>query len=122
GLGVVCLGGPRQVPFESADLVVVGIDQGQVDLDVALDAGVGEARRQVEFRAVGGVAELLGQGRMVVLAVGVDQVGQALGASADEVGPPTQQVACLTHALGVDVGLGQHAAAQEDGDLFGVDL
>src|SRR5262249_40172822 len=122
GLCVVHLGGPRQVQLEVADLRVVGVDQGQIDPDVPLDARVGEAGGQVQFGAVGGVGELLGQGRVVVLAVGVDQVGQRLSPAADQVSAAAEQVAGLAHALGVDVGLGQHAAAQQDGDLLGVDL
>jgi hypothetical protein len=36
--------------------------------------------------------------------------------------PAAQQVAGLAHAGGVDVGLGQRAAAEQSGDLAGVDL
>ena len=32
-----------------------------------------------------------------------------------------EQVACLTHALGIGIGEGEHAAAQDQGDLVGVD-
>ena len=40
----------------------------------------------------------------------------------DEILPAAQQVAGLAHAGGVDVGLGQRAAAEQSGDLAGVDL
>ena len=46
---------------------------------------------------------------------------QALGPLADQERPSAQQVAGLAHALGVDVGLRQHAATQQDRDLVGVD-
>jgi hypothetical protein len=49
-------------------------------------------------------------------------VGEQGGALADEVGAAAEQVAGLTHALGVDVGEGEVAAAQQAGDLAGVDL
>jgi hypothetical protein len=85
-------------------------------------AGVGEAGGQVEFLAVGGVTELLAQGRLVVLAVGVDQVGEQLGALADEESPAAQQVTGGAHGLGGDVGDGQVAAAEEACDLLGVEV
>src|SRR5262249_32261939 len=85
GLGVVYLGGPAQVQLQPADLRVVGVDQGQIDLDGGANARVGEAGGQGQAGAVLPVGELLGQCRQVVLAVGVDQVGQGLGPAADQV-------------------------------------
>jgi hypothetical protein len=55
------------------------------------------------------------------LAVGVDQVGQGLGPFADQKSPPSQEIASLSHTFGVDVGLRQHAAPQEEGNLVGID-
>ena len=49
------------------------------------------------------------------------QVGQEFGAFADEVGAAAQEVTGGPHRLGVDVGLGESAAAQEAGQLPGVD-
>jgi len=42
--------------------------------------------------------------------------------SAHEVAAPAEQVPRGAHRAGVDIGHGQHAAAQEHGDLVGVDL
>src|SRR5262249_52855644 len=122
GLWVVHFGGPRKVQLQVGDLRIVGVDQSEIDSDVFLDAGIGEAFDNVQLGPVGGVGELLGEGRLVVLAVGVAEVDEGLGATADEEGAASEQVAGLTHALGVDVGLRQHAAAEQDGDLVGVDL
>src|SRR5262249_39461540 len=122
GLHVIDPGGLDQVALQAGDLPVVGVDQGQIDLDVGAGAFVGEARGQVQLGAVGGVGQLLGQRRQVVLAVGVDQVGQGLGAAADQMRTTPEQVAGLAHALGIDVGDGDHAAPQQDGDLVSVDL
>ena len=47
---------------------------------------------------------------------------RSLGATADEEGAATKQVAGFPHAFGVDVGLQQHAAAKRDVNLEGVDL
>jgi hypothetical protein len=49
-------------------------------------------------------------------------VDEGLGAAADEEGAATKQIAGFPHALGVDVGLRQHATAKQDGNLVGVDL
>src|SRR5262245_56554492 len=112
GLGIIDLGRAGQIQFETADLLIVGIDQGQIDFDVLANTEVGEALRDVQLLAVLGVGELLGEGRQVVLAVGVDQVDQGLGATADQESAAAEQVTRLTHAFGIDVGLGEHAAAQ----------
>ena len=52
GLRIVHLGGPRKVQLQVGDLGIVGVDQGQIDLDVLLDAGVGEALGEVQVVAV----------------------------------------------------------------------
>ena len=49
-------------------------------------------------------------------------MGEQGGALADEVGAAAEQVAGLAHALGVDVGQGEVAAAEQAGNLVGVDL
>jgi hypothetical protein len=48
-------------------------------------------------------------GRLVVMAVGVAEVDKSLGATADQEGAATKQIAGFPHAFGVDVGLRQHA-------------
>jgi hypothetical protein len=57
-----------------------------IDGDVLPDAGIAEAFDDVQFGAVGGVGELLGEGRLVVLTIGVAEVDEGLGATADEEG------------------------------------
>jgi hypothetical protein len=49
-------------------------------------------------------------------------VDKSLGSTADKESAAAKQVAGFPHALGVDVGLCQHAAAKRDGNLVGVDL
>ena len=56
------------------------------------------------------------------MTVGVTEVDQSLGATADEEGAATKQAAGFPHAFGVDVGLRQYAAAKRGGNLVGVDL
>ena len=61
-------------------------------------------------------------GRRVVLAVGVAEVDKSLCTTADEEGAATEQIAGFPHAFGADVGLGQHAAAKQDGNLVALYL
>jgi hypothetical protein len=49
-------------------------------------------------------------------------VDEGLGATSDEEGAATKYVVCFPPAFGVDVGLRQHAAAKQDGNLVGVGL
>jgi hypothetical protein len=49
------------------------------------------------------------------------QVRQQLAALAHEVEPAPQEVPRLAHARRIDVGLREHAAAQQHRDLVGVD-
>jgi hypothetical protein len=62
------------------------------------------------------------QWRQVVLACGILDVSQEFGAFTGQVPAPAQQVARGAHALGIDVGLREHAAAEQDGDLAGIEL
>src|SRR5262249_54927613 len=62
GLRVVHPGGPAQVQLQGADLLVVGVEQRQVGLGAAADAGVAEAAGDVQLLAVGGVASFLASG------------------------------------------------------------
>jgi len=48
-------------------------------------------------------------------------VGEELRPLPHQEGPSPQQVPGFAHGLGVDVGLREHAAAQESRDLMGVD-
>ena len=61
------------------------------------------------------------EGRQVVLAVRVLNVGDQLRFLADEEGSAPQQVAGFAHGPRVDVRHREHPAAQQAGDLAGVD-
>ena len=71
-------------PPERGDVAVFKYpgDQGQGQFNVLPYAGVVEAFGEVQRGAVGGVGELLGEGRPVVLAVGVGQMNKRLGTAA----------------------------------------
>ena len=120
GLRVMAAGRALDVPAETFQEAAEVIDELDVHLDGALDLGVREALG--DPLAVHFLGDLLAERREVVLGVGVLDVGEEVGAAADEVGSPAQEVPGGSHLGGVDVGHGEGAAPQEGGDLVGVDL
>ena len=71
---------------------------------------------------VGFVGDLFANGGQVILAVGILHVGEELAAFACQVHASAQQVAGGAHLGGVDIGLWEHAAAQQHSNFLGVDL
>ena len=95
-----------------------------MSVEVGVDARCVEAcvkRSARSCRAIAGVAQLLRQRRMVVLAVGVDDVRDQLRALVDEEAAPAKQIAGLALGPRINVGHREHAAAQKARDLGGVD-
>ena len=58
----------------------------------------------------------------IVLAVGILHVGQEFGPFARQMHAAPQQVAGRPHLGRIDIGLREHTAAQQHGNLLGVDL
>jgi hypothetical protein len=54
--------------------------------------------------------------------MGILHVTSKLGACAHQVGATPEHITGSAHASGIDVSLRQHAAAQQDGDLCGIEL
>ena len=71
---------------------------------------------------VRGIGNALAEGGQVVGLIGHLDVGQQLTALSHQVQATPEQVARRTHAGRVDVGLRQHPASEQHGDLVGVDL
>ena len=122
GVGVVHFHGTLQIELDIANEIVQGVQQTQIEFDTLADAGIVKTFGDLERLPVPGVDQLLAEGRQVVLTVGVDHVGDDLGAFVDQVHAAAQEVAGFAQALGIGVGDGQVAAAQQLGDLPGVDL
>ena len=120
GLAVMLLGAGADMALELGQQRVVLIDHGQIQGDGVAHLGIGEVRQQPLALAALGDAVL--EGRQVVLADGVLDVGDQLRALAHEVTAPAQQIARGAHLGGIDIGLREHPAAQQPGDLVRVDL
>src|SRR5207244_7669426 len=75
----------------------------------------------LSYVALSGLRNSVKQRRMVVLAVGVDDVGDELRAILDEAATPAEQITRRSLLPRIDVGDWKHAAAQETGDLGRVD-
>jgi hypothetical protein len=122
GVAVVDFGVLVETQLELANLGIVGVDESEVGLDAAFDGRIGEVVGDAELFAIASVGELFGEGWKVVLAGLILDVGDEKSALADQEATSAEQVAGLTHASGIDVGLGEVATAEESGDLVGVDL
>ena len=72
--------------------------------------------------AIGAIGEFSPEDGQVVLRARVLDVGQELAPLAHEVQAPTDQITRGPHRRRIDVGLRQHAAPQQDGDLVGINL
>jgi hypothetical protein len=87
---------------------IVGVNEGQVDVDTLLHGGIrAPFRHAIPIRLVGEFLPDLGE---VVLAVGMLDVGEKLGAFARQMQAPPEEVPGGTHRGGIDRRLGEHPA------------
>ena len=114
----VHLDGAIQIQLDVADDFVQGIQEPEINLNVGADTGIGEALGDLQGGAVPGVDQLLAEGGQVVLAVGVDEVGDDLRPLVYQVHAAAQKITGLAQALGINVADGQVAATQQEGNLF----
>jgi hypothetical protein len=99
---------------------VVRVDQREVHRDALLDGWIGKPFSHAVSVAL--VGQSLADFREVVLAVRIVGMSQPLGSFAHERQAAPEEVAGGAPLGGRDIGLGEHPAAQEDGDLVGSDL
>jgi hypothetical protein len=119
-LRVVALGRTGDRELHLAQQFVVVVDEGHIQFN-----GLAYARlREMILDAfpIRLVRQLLADLREVILTVGILNVGQQLGPLAHQMTAAPEQVPGGPHLRGIDVGLRQHPAAQEHGDLMGVNL
>jgi hypothetical protein len=76
--------------------------------------------RDLHVLAVGRITGFLRKGRQIVLGVEDLQMREQLGTLTHQVGPSPQQVAGLTHPLGIRIGGREVAAAQQPRQLGGI--
>ncbi len=118
--GVVDLDLLGQEDLQLAEGLLEGIHHGHVDGDGHLDVLV-VAEVLEEVVAVRRAVDALADRLEVVLSVGVLDMTEDLGPFAGEEQAPAQQVAGGAHLARVDVGDGEVTAAQEHGELVGVE-
>jgi hypothetical protein len=118
-LGIVDFRGGQQMAIEVGDLSGEVADQLEIDLDASANLGIGELGGNPLAMAL--VMWASAELRQVTLAVGVLDVTEEIGPLADQVAPATQEIPGRAHLGGIDVGLGNHAATKESGNLAGVD-
>jgi hypothetical protein len=114
------LGGLPNGQLQIPQQLVIIVNQSEINCDALLHGGL---RKPLSHpSAIGFVGDLLANLGHVVLPVGLLHMRQQLGPFPHERHAPPQQVPGSTHRGGVDVGLGQHAAAQQHGNFLGIDL
>jgi hypothetical protein len=96
--------------LDGAEQPILVINQGEGDVDTLLHRGLREPfRHALSVRFVG---QLLPECRQIVLAVGILDVREELGAFTCQMYAAPQQVAGGPHRRGIDLGLGEHPAAE----------
>jgi hypothetical protein len=119
GLRLVLLGRLDNGQRDIAEPLIIVVHQSEVDCDTLLHGGIrAPFRHPVPVRLVGQRLPELGQ---VVLAVGLLDVREELGALTCQMSAAPEQVAGGPHLGGIDVGLREHPATQQNGDVLGVD-
>jgi hypothetical protein len=119
GLRMVLLGRVDNGPRDIAAPLIIVVNQGEVDCDTLLHGGIREPfRHPVPVRLVG---QLLPARGPVVLAVGLLDVREELGAVTCQLYAAPAPVAGGTHLGGIDVGRREHPATQQNGDVLGVE-
>jgi len=118
GVCVVLLGGPHARPCEIAESRILAVNQGQIACHTFLHGGSGTALGDpVAVRFVGDLLVHLGE---VVLPVGLLHMRQELRAFARQMSAAPEQSTGRPHRGRGDVGLWEHAAAEQDSDFLGV--
>jgi hypothetical protein len=116
----MCFGRLDETELQIGQQAVVVADQGEVHLHAFLDCRI---RKPFSHAAsVRLISQLLADLRQVVLPVGILDMGQEFSPLAHEMHAAAQQVPCGPHGSGIDIGLGQHAAAEQHRNLMSIDL
>ena len=118
----------KDLTLEFQQQIVIDIQDRKVGLDGACHKRIAESLCDVA--AVAAVLDAFGESREVVLGVGVLNVlarireaeSRELGLLVHEILPASQQISGCSHVGWVHIGLGEHAGAQQHGDLSRVDL
>jgi hypothetical protein len=120
GLGIVLLCCPEDRQLDVAQQPIIVVNQRKIDFDAFLYRGIREPLG--DSLAVGFLRNLFADLGQVILAVGILDMGEQLGACAREMQAPPQEITGRTHLRRIDIRLGQHAATQQPGNFLGVDL
>ena len=119
GLGLVRLGCADEIQLQVKHQTGVGVDQREVQRHTLMDGGLG--KRCSPARPVRHSGELFAALRQMILAVGLLDSSESRRACAHERPPAPQEVTGRMPLSGIDVGLGQHAAAEEHRHRMGID-
>src|SRR5436190_10689740 len=117
---VVKLRVTQDLQFDFIQQAIVKIDASEIEADAGLDTDVGKALG--DSCTIAFISDLLPDLGQIVLTVRVLNVRQQLGTVMHQMHAPAKQISSRAHVLGIDIGLRDHAAAQQNGDLLRIDL
>jgi hypothetical protein len=118
-VSVMMCGGFDDGAFHVTQQSIIVADACQIDCKTFLHRGIGTALSNPV--TVGCIGNLLTNGRQVILAVGMLHVGQQLGPFVCQMPTASQQIAGRPHLGRIHLGVREHAATEQDGDLVRVD-
>ena len=118
GVGVVVPGGLEEAEFDIAKECIVRGDERQIDLDALWHGWIGTAFGNAVTVGLGG--DLFAHGREVILAMGMLHRGQECSTLVRQRHTAPEHVTSRAHLGGVSIGLWEHTAAQELGNLLGI--
>jgi hypothetical protein len=120
GIGIVWLGGFKDVELPvTEELIIIG-DQGQVDLDVLLDRQIGKAVS--DALTSGLVGDFLPDFGQMVWRVGIVPMRSEFSACAHQVRAAPEQVTGGAHGGGVHIRVREHTPTEQGGNLLRIDL
>jgi hypothetical protein len=118
-VSVMLFGGFDEGAFHVTKPIIIVTDACQIDVNTFVHCGVGTALGTPV--TVGCIGNLLTNGRQVILAGGLVHVGQQLGAFMCSMHAASQQIAGRPQLGRRHIGVREHAATEQDGDLVRVD-
>jgi hypothetical protein len=113
-------GGFADGEFDVAKSLIVVGNERQITCNTLVDGGIGKALGTP--LAVGFVGDLFANGRQVILAVGILHVREELGPFVCQMQAAPKQGTGGAHVGGRDIGLREHAATEQGGNLWRIDL
>ena len=118
---VMHLGNEREFVFEMVEEFIVMLDEGDIEFNAFLYAGIGEAVGNAYFHPVAFPCDPSHIGK-VILVIGVLDMGDELSPFSGEMTATPEQIPGGAHVGRIHIGHGHHTTTQQGRYLIGVDF